>query len=516
MSTGPKRYAVLDLGSTTFQLLVADGEPDGTVTPVLRDREVLNLGLVLGEEGQIPEEIASRAADTARRLRDVGIRAGAKEVLAIATSALRDSPNRNELADLLTDAVGGPVRFIDGPEEARLTFAGVAASVALGSGPTLQLDLGGGSLEVALADERGLRWGASVPVGAGRLTGLLIEDDPPTRAERKQVRSEVEEALEPIVSRVKQAHPERFVASGGTVGALGRLIAAERWEVPPESLNQLEIPIEDLLAVTRTLAALTLKERLKLRGIDERRAEILPAGGWILTTAASLFGAESLIHSEWGLREGVVLDALGLAGSPPPSPEDLRARSVQRLVRVWGEDPAHVDIVARVAGRLFDETADLHGLGRLEAEWLEHAARLHEIGTAISPAKFHKHGAYLVEHSGIRGFSPEEIASIATIVRFQRGKDPRAVYPPFAGLNERARYACVVLVALLRVAHPIARGLEGEALDVSAEVDDGMVRIAVSGAVDPQSAVLEARQNVGLLERALGRTVEVDAPVTAQ
>ena len=511
MSPAPRRFGVLDLGSTTFQLLVADGERDGTVTPVLRDREVLNLGLVLAEEGRIPEDVASRAADTARRMRDLAIRAGSDEVLAIATSALRDSPNRQELTDLLTDAVGGPVRFIDGSEEARLTFAGVAASVALGSGPTLQLDLGGGSLEVALADERGLRWGASVPVGAGRLTGLLIENDPPTRSERKDVRSEVEAALGPLVSRVKKARPERFVASGGTVGALGRLIAAQRWEVPPESLNQFQIPIGELRAVTRKLAALKLQDRLKLRGIDERRAEILPAGGWILTTAAGMFGAESLIHSEWGLREGVVLDALGLAGSPLPSPEDLRARSVQRLVRVWGEDPAHVDIVARVAGRLFDETADLHGLGIVERGWLEHAARLHEIGTAISPAKFHKHGAYLVEHSGIRGFSPEEIASIATIVRFQRGKDPRDVYPPFAGLDERGRYAAVVLVALLRIAHPIARGLEGEALDVSADVDEGTLRIAILGAADPHAAVSEARQNVPLLERALGRTVEVDA-----
>jgi exopolyphosphatase / guanosine-5'-triphosphate,3'-diphosphate pyrophosphatase len=510
----PKRYAVLDLGSTTFQLLVADGEPDGTVTPVLRDREILNLGQVLGEEGRIPEDVAARAADTAGRLRDVAIRAGAGKVLAIATSALRDSPNRQELTDLLTEAVGGPVRFIDGHEEARLTFAGVAASVALGSGPTLQLDLGGGSLEVALADERGLRWGESVPVGAGRLTGLLVEGDPPTRAERKLVRSTVESALEPLRARVKEARPKRFVASGGTVGALGRLIAAERWELPPETLNQFHIPVEDLQAVTRKLAGLTLKERLKLRGIDERRAEILPAGGWILTTAAGIFGAESLIHSEWGLREGVVLDALGLARVPPPLPEELRARSVQRLVRVWGEDPAHVDIVARVAGRLFEETAELHGLGGLEREWLEHGARLHEIGTAISPAKFHKHGAYLVEHSGIRGFSPEEVASIATIVRFQRGKDPRAVYPPFAALDERARYACVVLVALLRVAHPIARGLEGEALDVSVEVADGILRIGISGAVDPHSAVLEARQNVELLERALGRSVEVDRSPT--
>src|SRR4249919_1670467 len=97
------RFAVLDLGSTTFQLLVADADREGSLTPVLRDRVVLNLGLVLADEGRIPPDVASRAVDTAGRLREIAIRAGAEEVMPIATSALRDSPDRDELAGLLEE-----------------------------------------------------------------------------------------------------------------------------------------------------------------------------------------------------------------------------------------------------------------------------------------------------------------------------------------------------------------------------------------------------------------------------
>jgi exopolyphosphatase/guanosine-5'-triphosphate,3'-diphosphate pyrophosphatase len=506
-----ERIAVLDLGSTTFQLLVADATPDGSLTPVLRDRVVLNLGVVLAGRGRIDEGVAASAAETARRLHAIAVRAGSGRVLSIATSALRDSPNRAELAALLEDAVGGPVRFIDGREEARLTFAGVAASVAIGEGATLLLDLGGGSLEVALAGGEGLRWGVSLPVGAGRLTGQLVGHDPPTRAERKQVRAVVDEAVAPLAARVAEARPRRFVASGGTAGALARLLAARRWPAPPSSLNQMIVPVEDLRELTRELSGLSLGERLRLPGIDERRAELLPAGGWILAGAAAELGATELVHSEWGLREGAILDALGLADRPPPDAGDLRRRSVQRLVRAWGEDPAHVGLVARVSTRLFDGTAALHGLAEADRELLEHAAWLHEIGTAISPARFHKHGAYLVEHGGLRGFSPDEIAIMASIVRFQRGKDPRPVYAPFAGLGERHREACLALTGMLRVAHAIARGPEDDALDVVVKARDGRLRIRISGAADPDAAVSEARVSAALLERALERDVEIEA-----
>lgn len=505
-----QRFAVLDLGSTTFQLLVADATPDGSLVPVLRDRVVLNLARVLGGHGRIPRDLAERAAETAGRLGGIAVRAGADRVLPLATSALRDSPNRRELEDVLHRAVDAPVRFIDGREEARLTFTGVAASVAIGEGPSLLLDLGGGSLEVALAAEDGLRWGVSLPVGAGRLTGQLVEHDPPTRAERKLVRSTVEDAVAPVVGDVAEAGPVRCIASGGTAGALARLIAARRWSAPPASLNQFVVKVDELRELTRELAGITLAERLRLPGIDERRAELLPAGGWILTSAATALGVTELIHSEWGLREGAVLDALGLSDAPPLPPAELRARSVERLVRGWGEDPAHVGLVARIASRLFDDTRSAHGLGEREREWLEHASRLHEIGTAISPARFHKHGAYLVENAGLRGFAPDEIATIASIVRFQRGKDPRPVFPSFAGLPERARETCIVLTGLLRVAHAIARGPEGDELDVSSRAEDGRYRILVAGSTNPEAAVAEARPSAALLERALDVDVAVE------
>ena len=511
----PTRFAVLDLGSTTFQLLVAEADQDGSLTPVLRERVVLNLGRVLAEETRIPDDVAGRAAETARRLRDLAVRTGADRLVPIATSALRDSPDRDELEELFEGVIGAPVRFIDGREEARLTFAGVAASVALGRGTTLLLDLGGGSLEVALADPEGLRWGRSLPVGAGRLTGLLISHEPPTREERRAVRAAVEDAVAPLVPKVEAADPARCIASGGTAGALARVLAAERWGAPPASLNQFELSVAELRDLTRDLASLPLDERLRVPGVDERRAELLPAGGWILTAAAAAFGVKTLVHSEWGLREGAVLDALGLAQGPPPSPEELRRRSVDRLVRAWGEDPVHVEMVARIAGRLFDDTEPAHGLGPAERELLVHAARLHEIGVRVSPARLHKHGAYLIENAGLRGFDPDRVSVLASLVRFSRGKDPRPVYQPFAELEPDEQEAVVVMSGLLRIAHAIARGPEGERLDAAAEVGDREIRIRLSGSANPEAAVAEARQASRLLERALERKVRFDIVLAA-
>ena len=140
---------------------------------MLRDRVVLNLGRVLAGEGRIPDDVAGRAAETARRLTDLAVRMGADHVVPLATSALRDSPGREALEALFEGAIGTDVRFIDGREEARLTFAGVTASVALGEGPTPARPRRR-SLEVALAGPEGLRWGRSLPIGAGRMTGLVV------------------------------------------------------------------------------------------------------------------------------------------------------------------------------------------------------------------------------------------------------------------------------------------------------------------------------------------------------
>src|SRR4029079_13902466 len=135
-------------------------------------------------------------------------------------------------------------------------------------------------------------------------------------------------------------------------------------------------------------------------------------------TALGVFGADGAVHSEWGLREGVILEEIGAPA--PVSPGDDREPAVTRLARRWGAAGEHPGTVRAHALELFDETEELHGLEDHERELLAYAARLHDIGERISPDKSHRHGAYLVEHGGLRGFSPQEVAMMASMIRFHR------------------------------------------------------------------------------------------------
>jgi exopolyphosphatase/guanosine-5'-triphosphate,3'-diphosphate pyrophosphatase len=265
-------------------------------------------------------------------------------------------------------------------------------------------------------------------------------------------------------------------------------------------LNQYELDRLKLAELSQTLCALRLDKRLDLPGIDERRADILPTGSVVLATALALLGADRAVHSEWGLREGVVL---GEIGAPAPrSSAELRETSVGRLAATWGANDHHAASVRGHALRLFDETHALHDLGVIERELLGHAARVHNVGARISPDKHHKHGAYVVEHAGLRGFSPDEVALMACIVRFHRGTGPKTGYAPFGALTAAEREGCRVLVGILRIAHGLGRGGSEDVTAIATEIGRRELVIRVEGA-NPASAVADAEERADVLGKAL-------------
>ncbi|MFB3098760.1 MAG: Ppx/GppA phosphatase family protein, partial [Acidimicrobiia bacterium] len=140
------RVSILDLGSNSFRLLVADVASEGAIHPVLRAREFLRLGSEIASDGSLAENVIKRAEGAAGHLAGLASRTGAEQSMAVATSAIRDASNSEEVVDRLQTAAGMPIRVIDGQEEARLSFLGAASSIALPPGPHLVLDLGGGSL----------------------------------------------------------------------------------------------------------------------------------------------------------------------------------------------------------------------------------------------------------------------------------------------------------------------------------------------------------------------------------
>lgn len=505
------RIAALDLGSNSFHLLVVDAHADGTFVPLIREKEMLRLGDAVGREGRIPDSLADRAVATVDRFRKLAEGAGTDELLACATSAIREADNGGEVVDRIALEAGVKVRVISGREEAALIFTAIKASVVIDPAPALCLDLGGGSLELMVGDTSGLRWLESVKLGVARLTAELVTGDPPSADDLRRVRKRVTSVLGPLSERVAALEPAMAVGSSGTFGDLARMVAARRTGTVPLSVNQLRFSRDDLVAVSDHMLGLTSAERARIPGLEAKRADIIPAGATLLLTAMELFGFDHLTLSEWALREGIVLDAIPRheAAEWTDDPRAIRSMSVRQLARRCNWDEGHGRQTAGLALSLFDQTTGLHGLGPGDRELLEHASLLHDIGEHVSTESHHKHSAYLIQHGRLRGFAPHEIDFVAALARAHRGGGPRPSHEPFAVLDQGERDRVVRLAALLRLADGLDRGRSAAVGAVEVADDGARTTLAVASAGDVTVELYGARRKRELFERTFGRRLQV-------
>jgi phosphohistidine phosphatase SixA len=308
---GAIRFAVLDLGSTSFHLLVADADPDGGIERVTRERVMLRLGSLIGEGGRVPEDVCERAVETARQLGATARAEGAELLLPVATAALRDAPNGRRLAERIGEALGAPTRVVSGIEEARLTFAAFRRRLDIGSRLALGLDLGGGSLELITGDARDVRWETTLPLGTTRLHAEFVRSDPMSRDEKRAIRARVLERLADYREAIGRWMPQPCIAAGGTIRALARLALADRGR-DPEAFHGLLLEADEIRDLSRRLVRSTQEERLRMPGMQRRRADLVPTGAVVLRSVVEELGLRGLTVSDWGLREGVILEALGL------------------------------------------------------------------------------------------------------------------------------------------------------------------------------------------------------------
>lgn len=501
------RCSVLDLGSNSFHVLVAD--LDGTaLVPVERAREMLHLGRVVARHGHVPDADVERAEATVAHLSGLARRSGSQEHLAVATSALRDAEDGDTVIARLSEAAGTEVRVLSGTEEARLGYLGVRAGVALRDEPVLVLDLGGGSLELTVGEGADVTWSTSLPLGVSRLSAL-VEDDPPRKRDLRTLRARVEDLLAPHLSAIAERGVRTTVAVGGTVRALARVVAAEDAVWLPATLNQLELETTELARVRDELLGLDLAGRTAIPGLKDRRADHLHLAAVILVDVLERAGVEHVTISDWGLREGLLLDAHGVTAPPPP--DELRRREIVRLRRTFPTDEDHLDHVARLARTVFDGVGAVHGLEPVDRELLEHAARLHDIGETLALRRHPVHGAYLVANAELRGFAPHETAILATLVRSHRSRGIDERYPPFAGLSARDQDRTRRLLPLLQLADQLDRTGDGAVHDARVAVHEGGVTVAPVGH-DVPAAPLELERVARLFRSTYGATLRF-APV---
>jgi len=300
--------------------MVVDASRDGRLDPVLRRRSFLHLGTEVARTGGVPGDRSALAVRTVKRLHVAAEDAGADVVVAMATAALRDADNGDRLISRMERILGSPINLLSGEEEARLCFLGQRAGVWVGDTPVLGLDLGGGSLEAGIGSITTVQSVASVALGTARIRGELDSGDRLSAGERAAIAALTVERSAPIAAMLAScpSAADRVIASGGTVRALARL-AMGLHRPPPRSgssgapsVNQVELPAGQLHELADRLATLDLDARMALPGIQARRAPLLPIGALVFSTLVERLGLPGVVVSEWGLREGAVLDSLSL------------------------------------------------------------------------------------------------------------------------------------------------------------------------------------------------------------
>ena len=506
------RVAALDLGSNSFHLLVAEVGPDGSVTPILREKEMLRLGETVARTGVIGDR-ADEVIATLRRLRALIDAADAASITTCATAALRDAGDRDEIVARAAAEAGIDIRVITGLEEARLIFEAVRASLVLEPAPALCLDLGGGSLEITIGDAGGLQWARSVPLGVGRLTADHVRDDPPAKGDLKRVRAAIAAELDPLADDIDRHDPKMLVGTSGTLCDLATVALYQRDGVLPPSINQVSVTRKELAGVHERLTRMTTSERRGVVGLEPRRAEVVVAGSTVLLAFMDRFDMDRLTVGDWALREGMLLDAAGPARSS--SSNDIRRTSVLDLCRRYGWPERHSRHVAALAVSLFDQMLPLHGMDATARELLEYGAFLHDIGGHVSAQDHEQHTAYLIEHGRLRGFDPGEIAMLASLGRYHRRGRPRTDFAPYDALRPDRRLAVDMLVGLLRLAHGLDHARAGSVSGVNVGIDGkGVVVTVTAGAADIDLELWGAERAGKSFERAFARSLslEVAAP----
>ncbi len=505
------RIAALDLGSNSFHLLVADVHPDRSFTTITREKDMLRLGDEVSRHGRVRDAAADRAVASVRRLRELALANGAREVLAVATAAIRAAANGSDLIDRFERDAGVYVRVIDGLEEARLVYEAVRASIVIDPGPALGLDLGGGSLEVLIGDHERLFAATSEHLGVALLTERFIDEDPPGKRSLRALEAHVRSSLEPVAEAFAAHGPRMMVGTSGTLGDLSAMAYAHRNGDEPKTRNQLTVERDDFRALHEVLVRMNTAERRRLPGLEDKRVDLIVVGSVVLDVAFSVFGQHALTYSDWALREGILLDAFARHDPDEYSDDShaLRQASVRGLARRCNSNERHCRHVLALALALFDDLQPMHELGPADREMLEYGVLLHDIGQHVSHARHHEHAAYLVRHGALRGFEPHEVTFLAALVRHHRRGDPKPTEELFGALASDERERIRRLAAILRVADGLDRGRRQRVHGLRAQDTGAAVLVRIAGEGDPELEVWGARRRRDLFERVFGRDVEI-------
>jgi exopolyphosphatase/guanosine-5'-triphosphate,3'-diphosphate pyrophosphatase len=303
------RLGVLDVGSNTVHLLVVDAHHGAAPIPAHSHKTEMRLAEHIVDGEKISRTGIDTLVSFVRSAQDVAEDFGVTEMMAFATSAIREASNGDSVLREVRERTGIELKVLSGDDEARLTFLAVRRWYGWSSGRLLVLDIGGGSLEIAIGADEVPDVAVSLPLGAGRLTRAFLTKDPARPDDVKAMRKHARATIADVTGRITRAgQPRHVVATSKTFRSLARITGAAPSSEGPFVRRRLHR--DDLRLWVPKLAGMTAKERAELSGVSPGRAPQLLAGAIVAESAMDLLGLSQLEIAPWALREGVILERL--------------------------------------------------------------------------------------------------------------------------------------------------------------------------------------------------------------
>ncbi|MBL8041539.1 MAG: Ppx/GppA family phosphatase [Nitrospira sp.] len=306
-TSSPRILAGIDIGTLTCRLLIAELAPSGTLREVRSDRRILRLGQGVDRDRMLRGDAMARVAETLKEWCTLMEGYQVDASIAVATSAVRDAGNREEFVRLIHRQTGLEIQILSGEEEARRTILGIRSGLPAGVSDVLALDIGGGSTEFILDRPGQTPMMRSVDIGVVRLCERLLRHDPPTSEEIHQAREWVRAETVAAVGEMTLPVGLTFVGTAGTITSLAAM-AQQLPTYEPARIHNYRLARTVVEELESTLLARTKSERVGLPGLEANREEVIAAGAIILRTVMETVRIPSLLVSDLGLREGVLLD----------------------------------------------------------------------------------------------------------------------------------------------------------------------------------------------------------------
>ncbi len=495
--------AIIDLGTNKFHLIIVEL----ISAHEFRIKEKYKEPVLLGEsEGEsLSAESFERGLSAMRRFKQLIETRGAQSVLAFATSAIRSAANGAEFVRKVFAETGISIQIINGNEEAAYIYQGVRFGLNLPiDEDVLMVDIGGGSVEFIVGNRLGAKLLRSVNVGASRLMQQIRPSDPITPEELKRTEAYLSEKLGPLLEELKEFQLQTLIGSSGTFDTLGTIAASDADDARTlAGINGYTFDQRRLKKVYKRIVAANRNQRLALPGMEAYRVDLIVMGATLVNFIVESLSISRITVSSYSLKEGMLAAYIEKQLNRPHHSRDevgQREKAVRALAEKFNYAKEHVDLVSKLALKLFDATQSVHGYGPDERELLHYAALLHDVGHFINRSGHHKHSQYIIQNSAVPGFSTDELLMIANIARYHRKSLPSPEHLHFNLLFKEHKEKVKKLAGILRLAVNLDRGYRGVVKDLELTVQARQFTLLVHATDNADLEIEAARAAAELFE----------------